>query len=127
MIWHDSRKCVPMRRTHSSVIAAESATPNHQPNTKMPNDTNNTAGSDCPAATCSPSLRMDAYYYSFDRTGVEAIDRILCAVASAGKAYHHTECWNDDHGPRVNCEGDTPAEWIQNAANAAAKFIQENA
>jgi hypothetical protein len=81
----------------------------------------------CLGATCSPSLRMDAYYYSFDRTGVEAIDRILCAVASAGKAYHHTECWNDDHGPRDNCEGNTPAEWIQNAANAAAKILQENA
>ena len=44
-----------MRRTPSSGIAAESAAPNHQTNTNMPNDTNNTAGSDCPVATCSPS------------------------------------------------------------------------
>jgi hypothetical protein len=28
-------------------------TPNHQPNTNMPNDIENTSGSDCPAATCS--------------------------------------------------------------------------
>lgn len=39
-------------RTPSSGIAAESATPN-QPDTNMPNDIENTAGSDCPEATCS--------------------------------------------------------------------------
>ena len=98
-------------------------------NTKPPNmksDTENTTGSDCPAATCSPSLRMDAYYYEFDPTGVETIDRILCAVASAGKAYHHTNNWTDEHGPRDNCEGNTPVEWIQNAANNAATKTNNN-
>jgi len=33
---------------------------------------------------CRP-LRMDAYYYGFSETGVLAIDRILSAVAQAGK------------------------------------------
>ena len=37
-----------------------------------------------------------AYYYSFDPTGVEEIDMILAAIAWAGKAYHHTEWWNDE-------------------------------
>ncbi|QKS60879.1 helix-turn-helix domain-containing protein [Cupriavidus gilardii] len=64
-------------------------------------------------------LRMDAYYYGFDPTGVREIDLVLSAIACAGKAYHHTECWNDQ------CEwpphtGKSPVEWIQNAANAAA-------
>lgn len=79
-------------------------------------------------AACSPSFRMDAYYYGFDPTGVEAIDRILCAVASAGKAYHHTQDWNEeqDH-ERENCEGKSPVDWIQNAANSAAKILLENA
>ena len=64
-------------------------------------------------------LRMSAYYYGFDPTGVREIDLILSAIACAGKAYHHTECWNDE------CEwaphtGKSPVEWIQNAANSAA-------
>jgi hypothetical protein len=64
-------------------------------------------------------LRMDAYYYFFDETGVPAIDRILSAVACAGKSYHQTEDWNeaatwDGH------TGETPIGWIQNAANEAA-------
>ncbi len=43
----------------------------------------------------SEKLRMDAYYYGFDATGCIEIDRILSAVASAGKAHHHTEGWTD--------------------------------
>src|ERR1700722_4353833 len=45
---------------------------------------------------------MMAYYYSFDSTGTGPIDAVLEAVAAAGKAYHHTESWNDtgyDGGP----------------------------
>lgn len=64
---------------------------------------------------------MDAYYYGFDATGVEEIDRILCSVASAGKGYHHTEHWNE---PR---NGDAKAgsyiSLIQRAANEAAKAM----
>lgn len=70
-------------------------------------------------------MRMDAYYYSFDPTGVEIIDAILCAVASAGKAFHHTEDWHDETGGWDDCHGNTPVEWIQNAANAAAKQFNE--
>lgn len=61
-------------------------------------------------------LRMDAYYYGFHRTGVIEIDRILSAVARAGKAFHLTEDWNE---PAYG--GDTsPVDWIQGAANDAA-------
>lgn len=43
----------------------------------------------------SENLRMDAYYYGFDKTGYIEVDRILSAVAVAGKAYHHTEGWHE--------------------------------
>lgn len=69
----------------------------------------------------STILRFDAYYYSFEPTGVEQIDRILSAVACAGKAFHHTADWNDEADKRPGLDGTTPIEWIQNAANAAAK------
>jgi hypothetical protein len=42
------------------------------------------------------TLRMDAYYYGFYETGAPAVDRILAAVALAGKMYHHTEGWTDE-------------------------------
>lgn len=71
-------------------------------------------------------MRMDAYYYGFEPTGVQEIDEILSCVACAGKAFHGTEDWN------VNCYsfgeqtvGNTPVEWIQNAANRAATKIKE--
>lgn len=47
--------------------------------------------------TPTPELRMSAYYYSFDRTGTLAVDRVLSAVAVAGKGCHNTEDW-DDYG-----------------------------
>ena len=69
-------------------------------------------------------MRMNAYYFSFDRTGDEDIDRILSAVACAGKAFHHTDSWNeeayDGSAPEPH-RGRTPVEWIQNAANDAAR------
>jgi hypothetical protein len=75
-------------------------------------------------------MRMDAYYYGFEPTGVEEIDRILSAVACAGKAQHHTEGWVDamDYGtptgaPEPFLRGASPAEWIQNAANDAAAKV----
>ena len=67
-------------------------------------------------------MRMLAYYYGFTPTGNEAIDRILSAVACAGKAYHHTDCWQDETACE-GCEGKSPEEWIQNAANDAAKLL----
>jgi hypothetical protein len=73
-------------------------------------------------------LRMDAYYYGFEKTGVEAIDRILSAVACAGKSYHGTEYWNDESEAWPGHRGNSPVEWIQNAANdAAAAFIERTA
>lgn len=66
-------------------------------------------------------LRLNAYYYCFDQTGVPEIDRILSAVACAGKSYHGTESWNDPAELPLGHEGATPIDWIQNAANDAAK------
>lgn len=69
--------------------------------------------------------RMEAYYYSFAPTGVAAIDRILSAVACAGKAFHHTEQWNEDAGPYGDhLRGPTPVLWIENAAEDAARLIR---
>lgn len=66
-------------------------------------------------------LSMRAYYYGFDATGTKLVDRILSAVACAGKAFHHTESWDDECGAWGPVfRGNTPAEWIQNAANDAA-------
>ena len=68
-------------------------------------------------------LRMNAYYYSFEPTGVPAIDLILSAVAHAGKAYHHTVGWTEPEPAEPPFRGDTHAEWIQNAANDAAAIF----
>ena len=68
--------------------------------------------------------RMEAYYYGFTPTGIAAIDRILSAVAWAGKAYHHTEQWNDETDDREPVRGGSPAMWIENAAHDAAKLIR---
>ena len=68
-------------------------------------------------------LRMGAYYYGFSQTGARAVDKVLSAVACAGKAFHSTSEWNDD----ANCPGhtgDTPVDWIQNAADEAAREIE---
>lgn len=76
----------------------------------------------------TPDLRMDAYYYGFGSTGVYAVDLVLSAVACAGKAYHHTDCWFDESTPYDGHTGSTPVEWIQNAGNAAAEeFAKINA
>lgn len=79
-----------------------------------------------------PDARMDAYYYSFDRTGLAVIDRILSEVADAGKAYHYTEEWMTDYdeprwarhweyGPTSACHADR----IQHLANEGAKAVRE--
>jgi hypothetical protein len=75
----------------------------------------------------APDSRMDAYYYSFDRTGVPAIDAILSAVAYAGKAFHGTDQWYDtdvNYGPIT---GDcSAADLIQRAANDAASELRDS-
>lgn len=68
-------------------------------------------------------LRMNAYYYSFEPTGVPAIDLILSAVACAGKAYHHTDGWTEPASAEPPFRGTTHAEWIQNAASDAAALF----
>lgn len=40
-------------------------------------------------------LRLSAYYYQFEKTGVRSVDLMLQAVAMAGKAHHHTDEWSD--------------------------------
>lgn len=63
----------------------------------------------------------------FEPTGVEAIDLILSAVASAGKGYHHTDGWSEPfnwQGSRAPFRGDSYIEWIQNAANDAAALVR---
>lgn len=57
---------------------------------------------------------MYGYYISFDPTGVEEIDHILCSIASAGKAYHHTESWGEG-----GC-----CDLIQKAAREAASMVE---
>lgn len=64
--------------------------------------------------------RMIAYYYEFYPTGVDCIDKILSAVACAGKAFHHTNEWCEDCDPCDDHVGYSPVDWIQNAANEAA-------
>lgn len=70
-----------------------------------------------------PNARMEAYYYGFDRTGVWVIDRILSAVATAGKRAHHTDTWNDP--PWHDENGQSITEMIQEAANASAWELRE--
>lgn len=71
-------------------------------------------------------LNMKAYHYSFAPTGVIEIDRILSAVASAGRSYHDTYDWNEEYDYGAN-KGMSPVDLIQEAANNAAKFIKEKA
>lgn len=71
-----------------------------------------------------PEFRMDAYYYGFAPTGLLVIDRILSAVACAGKSFHHTDCWTDQCTPYDHLRGETVTDWIQNAADDAADAIR---
>ena len=66
--------------------------------------------------------RLDAYYYAFDPTGCPEVDRLLAAVAAAGRAFHHTESWSDD-SHHSDFAGNTPVDWIQNEATFIAKEI----
>jgi hypothetical protein len=63
-------------------------------------------------------LRMEAYYFGFDLTGVRAVDEVLSAVAWAGKAYHSTEMWGDAYAEEGVL---TEASKIQAAARSAAE------
>jgi len=71
-----------------------------------------------------PKWRMAAYYYGFEATGVAAIDKILSAIACAGKCFHDTSQWVEAVGKSYEYHtGDCPVDWIQNAANQAAAML----
>ena len=84
---------------------------------ETPTKASPTLGKEC-------AWRMDAYYYGFGMTGLAVVDKILSAVACAGKAYHHTDCWQDESSPYEHLRGESCEEWIQNAANDAAAAIR---
>lgn len=79
--------------------------------------------------TLPADARMDAYYYGFDRTGVDEIDAVLSAVAIAGKGSHHTESWGDasSYGYYKDREGlpdaDSGAELIEATAKQSAQRL----
>ena len=81
-----------------------------------------------PLAPGDPNMRMQGYYIGFDPTGIGVIDRILSSIAQAGKAYHHTDSWNEvmeyDYG--LIRKGETCEDAIQRAANDAAAAIRES-
>ena len=76
------------------------------------------------AQPAPPEWRMDAYYFGFFGTGILAVDRILSAVACAGKAYHHTDSWMNDCEPYPHLRGGSPVEWIRNAAHDLAALLR---
>jgi hypothetical protein len=70
-------------------------------------------------------MRLDAYYYGFNSTGNAEVDKLLSAVACAGKAFHGTEDWQEKCEPYEDfLRGANPVDWIQNAANDLAKHIE---
>lgn len=74
------------------------------------------------AGTLPADARMDAYYFGFDRTGVDEIDAVLSAVAIAGKGSHHTESWADSGSAWFY----TGREGLPDA-EGAAELIEETA
>ena len=68
--------------------------------------------------------RLDSYWFSLVPTGVIEIDRILSAVARAGKFAHSTEHWGGQYGDYP--EGTVvPIDFIQEAANRAAADFEK--
>lgn len=68
-----------------------------------------------------PEMRMEAYYYSFEPTGVAIIDEILSAVAIAGKHLHSTEDWAD---AEYSWQDMSEEQRIQSAADRAAAKLR---
>lgn len=65
-------------------------------------------------------------YLTYDSTGIKEVDELLGAIEKAGKAFHHTDQWDDEIGEMyVGTVGNTPNEWIQNKADALAKYIKQ--
>ena len=57
----------------------------------------------------------------FDGTGVDVLDDLLAAIASAARSYHNTNRWNDDEDDGEGSEVDK----IDRAAGLVADFIRE--
>lgn len=55
-------------------------------------------------------LKMRAYYHTFKETGEVGADRILSAVASAGKSAHHTADWGEEWDNIQNAAVETATE-----------------
>lgn len=72
---------------------------------------------------CKSRFERGAYYYSFEGTGVEAIDLILGAVSAAGKAFHHTESWTD----KAAFDAGSCVDLIEAAAAEAAALFRSQA
>ncbi len=68
---------------------------------------------------------MSAYYYWFSQTGDDSVDKILSAVACAGKSFHSTEQWFTETTPPHDHTGKDAIDWIQNAANEAADSVKQ--
>ena len=64
-------------------------------------------------------------YLYYNNTGVDKVDSLLNTLSSAGKAFHHTDQWDDEIGEMYAQSGNTPNEWIQNSANDLAKYVKE--
>lgn len=65
------------------------------------------------------SRNLDAYYFSFEPTGCDAIDAVLESVARAGKGYHNTADWQDRRD-----DGSTALTDMQAAAEESAAIVQ---
>ena len=67
---------------------------------------------------------LSPYYYGFQATGVDCIDRILEAISIAGKAYHNTSEWGES-SEYDNKKSPTFWELIELKAHEAAKEFQK--
>lgn len=66
---------------------------------------------------------LNSYYFSFEKTGDDDVDNLLYAICRAGKAFHSTEQWHDEVGEMYEgVHGESPIDWIQNAANKLAEI-----
>lgn len=82
--------------------------------------------SDCdwPWKHRAPHRVLEAYYFAFESVGDYAIDNILKALALAGKAYHSTEFWHEEHGYEEGPSGESYADLIERAAYSAAEEMR---
>jgi hypothetical protein len=72
--------------------------------------------------------RFQSYYFSFEPTGIGAIDAILSAVAVAGKGSHHTQSWGDESDAYVDrpglADGESAQDIIQQNAERSAAVVR---